>query len=116
LQGDQQQEAIGTKRKLVTARMLAPVWMQATTSDASKLVGMKGTIGPPTQLTPAKAGMLAKVVKPAIACREVNYSKDTVKVRNDSSIMDNRNIMDVISSMTARTDGRKVSNSREQQQ
>ncbi len=108
MQGDQQQEAIVTKRKLVTARMLALVWMQAT-SDASKLVGMKGTIGPPTQLTPAKAGMLAKVVKPAIACREVNYSRDTGKIRDDSSSMDNRNIMDVISSRTA-TDSRKVSN------
>jgi hypothetical protein len=76
---------------------------------------MKGTIGPLTQLTPAKAGMLAKVVKPAIACREVKYSRDTVKIRDDSSSMDNRNIMDVISSRTSRTDGRKVSNSREQQ-
>ncbi len=76
---------------------------------------MKGTIGPPAQLTPAKAGMLAKVVKPAIACREVNYSRDTVKIRDDSSSRDNRNIMGVICNRTSRTDCRKVSNSREQQ-
>jgi hypothetical protein len=29
--------------------------------------------------------MLAKVVKPAKACREASYSRDTVKIRNDSS-------------------------------
>ncbi len=61
-------------------------------------------------MTPAKAGMLAKVVKPPIACREVNYSRDTVKIRDGSSSMDNRNIMDVICSRTSRTDSRKVSN------
>jgi hypothetical protein len=60
---------------------------------------------------PVKAGMLAKVVK--AACREANYSKDTVKIRDDSSSTDNRNIMDVISSRTTRTGSRKVSNSRE---
>jgi hypothetical protein len=59
--------------------------------------------------------MLVKVVKPAIACREVNYSRDIVKIRDDSNSRDNRNIMDVIISKTARTYGRKVSNSREQQ-
>ncbi len=48
--------------------------------------------------TPAKAGMLAKVVKPPAACREANYSRDTLKIRVDSSSRDNRNIMDVISS------------------
>jgi hypothetical protein len=63
--------------------------------------------------TPANAGMLAKVVRPATAFRETNYSRDTVQIRDDSIGRDNRNIMDVISSMTARTDSRKVSNSRE---
>jgi hypothetical protein len=29
--------------------------------------------------------MLAKVVKPATACREANYSRDTVKIIDDSS-------------------------------
>jgi hypothetical protein len=76
---------------------------------------MEGTTGPPTQLTLAKAGMLAKVVKPATACREVNYNRGTVKIRDDSSSRDNRNIMDVICNRTCRTDSRKVSNSREQQ-
>jgi hypothetical protein len=28
--------------------------------------------------TPAKAGTLAKVVKPATACRKANYSRDTI--------------------------------------
>ena len=60
-----------------------------------------------------KSGMLAKVLKLAIACRKANYSRDTVKIKDDSSSRDNRNIMDVISSRTARTDDRKVSDSRE---
>ncbi len=46
---------------------------------------MKGTIGPPTQLTPAKVEMLSKVVKPAIACREVNCSRDTGKIRDTAA-------------------------------
>jgi hypothetical protein len=29
--------------------------------------------------------MLAKVVKPATACKETNYSRDIVKIRDDSS-------------------------------
>jgi len=56
-----------------------------------------------------KAGMLAKEVKPAPASREANYSTDTVKTRDDSSSRDNRNIMDVISRRTTRTDRIKVS-------
>jgi hypothetical protein len=51
-----------------------------------------------TIYTPAKPGMLAKVVNPPAACREANYSRDTVQIRDDSSRRDNRNIMDVISS------------------
>jgi hypothetical protein len=35
-----------------------------------------------TVWTPVKARMLAKVVKPAAACREANYSRDTVKIRD----------------------------------
>jgi hypothetical protein len=54
--------------------------------------------------------MLAKVVKQA--CREANYMRETVKIRDDSSRRDNRNIMDVISSRTAKTGSRKVSNSK----
>jgi hypothetical protein len=59
--------------------------------------------------------MLAKVctvciVKAAIACREVNYTTDTIKIREDSRNRDNRNIMAVICSRTSRTDSRKVSN------
>jgi hypothetical protein len=79
--------------------------MQAT-------AGMKATTGRITVgLTvglPANAGVLAKVVKPTTACREANYSRDTVNIRDDSSSRDNRNIMDVNSSRTA-----TISNSRE---
>jgi len=46
--------------------------------------------------------MLAKVVKLATGCREANYCRDMVKIRNDSSIRDNRNIMNVIYSRIAR--------------
>ncbi len=36
--------------------------------------------------TPAKAGTLvAKVVKPAIACRKANYSRDTIYNSDDKS-------------------------------
>jgi hypothetical protein len=56
--------------------------------------------------TPAKAGMLTKVVKLATACRKTNYSRDTVKIKDDSSSRDSRNIMDVISNRTSRTDNR----------
>jgi hypothetical protein len=55
-----------------------------------------------TVWTPAKAGMLAKVAKPVIACREANCSRDTVKIRDDSSSSRDN---------TARTYSRKVSNS-----
>jgi hypothetical protein len=44
---------------------------------------------------PTKAGTLAKVVKPATACRKANYSRDTNYIRNDSN-------RDVNSSRTAR--------------
>jgi hypothetical protein len=40
--------------------------------------------------TPAKEGMLAKVVKPATACREAKYSMDTGKLRDGSSSRDNK--------------------------
>jgi hypothetical protein len=60
----------------------------------------------------AKAGMLAKVVKLATACRQANYSRDTVKIKDDSSSRDSRNIMDVISNRTSRTDNRTVIYSR----
>ncbi len=37
---------------------------------------------------PAKEGMIAKVVKPATACREANYSMDTGKLRDGISSRD----------------------------
>jgi hypothetical protein len=47
------------------------------------------------------------------ACREANYSRDTIiDMRDDSSSIDNRNIVDLNSRRTARI-SRKVSNSRE---
>ncbi len=52
--------------------------------------------------------MLAKVVKPATASREANYSRGTINIRDDYSSMDNRNI-----SKTAGSDSRKASKSRE---
>jgi hypothetical protein len=55
-----------------------------------------------TVRNPAKVGMLAKVVKPATACREANYSRDTVNIRDDSISRDIRNIMDVSSSRSTR--------------
>ncbi len=51
---------------------------------------------------PAKAGMLAIVVKPVTACRAANYSRDTINTRDDSSSRDNRNITDINSNRTAR--------------
>jgi hypothetical protein len=57
-----------------------------------------------TLWTPAKAGMLAKVVKPAF--REANCSRDSIKIRDDSSSRDNRNIMNVISSRTSTAEER----------
>jgi hypothetical protein len=45
--------------------------------------------------------MLAKLVKPATACREANYSRDTINIRDDSSSGDNSNIMDANSSKAA---------------
>jgi hypothetical protein len=38
-------------------------------------------------------------VKPATACREANYSRDTVKIRDDSNSRNNKTIMDVNSSI-----------------
>ncbi len=35
--------------------------------------------------TPSKAGTLARVVKPVKACRNANYSRDTIYIRNNSS-------------------------------
>jgi hypothetical protein len=57
----------------------------------------KNTVG-----TPEKSGRLAKVVKPATACSEANYSKVIINIRDDNSSRDNRNIMDVDSRRTAR--------------
>ncbi len=42
-----------------------------------------------TEGTPAKAGKFAKVAKPATACGEANYSRDTINIRDDSSSRDN---------------------------
>jgi hypothetical protein len=50
--------------------------------------------------TKATKWTLAKVVKPATACRVVNFSRGTINIRDDSSSGDNRNIMDVNSSKT----------------
>ncbi len=55
--------------------------------------------------TPTNAGTLAKVLKPATACRKTSYSRNTIYIRNDNS-------RDVNSSRTARI-SREVSNSRE---
>jgi hypothetical protein len=44
----------------------------------------------------------AKIGKPAAACREANYSRDTIIIRDDSSSRDSMNIIDVNSSKTAR--------------
>jgi hypothetical protein len=64
-----------------------------------------------TLWTPEKAGILAKLVK--TACREANYNRDTIKIRDDNRSRDNRNIMYVISIRTARAGSMEVSNSRE---
>jgi hypothetical protein len=113
----------GTKRTPATARMPPTVWMQATAvtqattitsakrnrKDASNIMTAQNSRNAynsrhesnrsaDTIYTSARAGMLAKVVKPPAACREANYGRDTVKIRDDSSSRDNRNIMDVISS------------------
>jgi hypothetical protein len=37
--------------------------------------------------TPAKAEVLAKVVKPPTACRGANYNKDIINIRDNSSSM-----------------------------
>jgi len=58
----------------------------------------------------AKAGTLAKVGKQATACREANYSRDIIKIRDDRNSRGNRNIMDISSSRNAKI--RKVSNNR----
>ncbi len=64
-----------------------------------------------TLWVPEKTGILAKLVKPA--CREANYNRDIIKIRDDNRSRGNRNIMDVISIRTARAGSREVSNSRE---
>jgi hypothetical protein len=51
---------------------------------------MKATTGPPTQYGHQQQQTLAKVVKPATACREANYIRDTISIRDDSSSMDIR--------------------------
>jgi hypothetical protein len=48
-------------------------------------------------------------LKPATACREANYSRDNVKIKDDTIIRDNRNIKDAISSRTTRTRQKKKS-------
>ncbi len=65
-----------------------------------------------TEGTPAKAGKFAKVAKPATACGEANYSRDTINIREDSSNRDNRNILD-INSRLPESDRRKVNNGRD---
>jgi hypothetical protein len=37
--------------------------------------------------TPAKAGVLAKLVKSPTACRGANYNKDIINIRDNSSSM-----------------------------
>jgi hypothetical protein len=37
-----------------------------------------------TAWTPSTAGMLSKVGKPAKACREANYSRDTINIRSEA--------------------------------
>jgi hypothetical protein len=66
---------------------------------------MIATKGPPTQyrqLDMSKSRVLVKVVKPETACREANYSKDTINTRVESSSRGNMHIMDVNSSSTVR--------------
>jgi hypothetical protein len=76
-------EKIRHKRDPVTARMRATAGTQATAvtpatrnnrNDSSNRSA--STVGMPT-----KAGTLAKVVKPATACRKANYSRDTIYIR-----------------------------------
>jgi hypothetical protein len=75
---------------------------------------MKARTGTPTQYRHQQKQTLAKVVKPVTACREANYSRDSITIRDDSSSMDSisRNIVDVNRSRTARI-SRKFSNTRE---
>ncbi len=54
-----------------------------------------------TVATPEKAGMLAKVVKPATACRKA-YSRIPLISGMAGAAGDNRNIMDVNSSRNVR--------------
>jgi hypothetical protein len=57
----------------------------------------------------SKSRASCNVVKPATApCREANYSRGTINIRDDYSSRDNKNI-----SKTARLDIRKANNSRE---
>jgi hypothetical protein len=63
---------------------------------------MQATSGMKANRTANTEGTLAKVVKPATAWKGTNYSSDTVNIKDDSSSKDNRNIMDVNSSRTAR--------------
>jgi hypothetical protein len=56
-----------------------------------------------TVWTPSTAGMLSKVGKPATACSEANYSRDTINIRSEAcSSRENRHIMDVNSSKATR--------------
>jgi len=66
----------------------------------------KGVLANVVKLTAAWKDMY-KINKLWAVCREVNYSRDTVKIRCSSS-RDNRNIMDVTGSRTARTDSRAL--------
>jgi hypothetical protein len=52
--------------------------------------------------------MHGKVVKVTTAHREANYSRDTVKIRDDSRSTDERNIMDDSSSRIAGTGGKSA--------
>jgi hypothetical protein len=51
---------------------------------------IEATTGPPTQYGHQQKQTLAKVVKPATACREARYLRDTISIRDDSSSMDSR--------------------------
>jgi hypothetical protein len=84
--------------KATTAGALLTSWMPTAARPPetdSREVNQKHTAG-----MPAKAEMLAKAVKPATACKEINYSRDTVNIRDGSS-RGSSNIMDANSSKAA---------------
>jgi hypothetical protein len=121
---DSQWKPSGTKRTPATARMIAIVWMQETETQASTVKPATSNSKDESNIiimiahnsrnesnnriantiwTPAKAVMLAKVVK-----GRDNYRRDTVKI----SIRDNRHIT-YHQQWDHQNRQRKVSNSRE---